>query len=83
MRRKRRRNGAKIILTDGQVLFGTRSGSSDSTGLQLETSTTVSVTVPGGDPARSTSGELSGSLFNVGSSDGGELETSVSTSADS
>lgn len=78
-----RRDGVGITLTDGQVVFGTRSSSSDSTGLQLETSTTVGVTVPAGNPTKSTGGELSGNLFNVGTGDGGELVTSVSASSDS
>ena len=52
-----------VTFTDGQVLFGTRSGSSDSTSLQLKTSTTVAVGVPAGDPTRRTGGELSGNLF--------------------
>lgn len=62
-------------------MFSTRSGSSDSTSLQLETSTTVVVRVPAGDPTRSTGGELSGNLFDGSTGDGGELKTSVSTSS--
>lgn len=64
-------------------MFGTRSGSSDGTRLQLETSTSVVVGVPASDPTRSTGGELSGNLFDGSTGDGGELESSVSASSDS
>jgi hypothetical protein len=72
-----------FTFTDGQVVFSARSGSSDSTRLQLETSTTVAVRVPAGDPTGRTSGKLSRNLFNGSTGDGGELKTSVSASGDS
>lgn len=68
--------------TNGQVLFSARSSSSDSTSLQLETSTTVGVRVPAGDPTRSTGGKHSRDAFNRGTSDGSKLLTIVGASSD-
>lgn len=69
--------------TDGQVLFGTRSGSSDSSSLQLQAGTTVSITVPAGNPTGGRSGKLSRDLFQSGTSDGGKLESSVGAGSNS
>lgn len=69
--------------TDGQMVFSAGSSSSDSTSLQLETSTTVSIRVPAGNPTRSTSGEHSGDAFNGSTSDGSELLSVVSAGSDS
>lgn len=71
-----------FTLTDGEVTFGTRSGSSDSTGLQLETSTAVGVTVPAGDPTGRTGREHSGDFFDGSTGDGSELLSVVGTGSD-
>lgn len=72
-----------FTLADGKMSFSAGGSSSDSSGLQLETSTTVGVTVPAGDPSGGSSGEQSGDLFDGGTGDGSELLTIVGTSSDS
>ena len=57
------------------------SSGSNSTSLQLKTSTAVGVRVPAGDPSR-LAVEHSGDLFNVGTSDGSELLAVVGASGD-
>ena len=72
-----------FTFTDGEVSFSARSGSSDSSSLQLETGTTVVVRVPAGNPTRSTSGEHGRDMFNAGPGDGSESLAVVGTGSDS
>ena len=66
-----------MTLTDWEVLFEARSGSGDGSSLQLKASTLVVVTVPAGDPTGLTGGEHSTGTCEIGTGNGGEMETLV------
>ena len=64
-------------------MFSTRSSSSNSSSLQLKTSPTITIRVPASDPTSTSRGKLSRNLFNVSTSNSGQLKTRIGASLDS